>query len=69
MALVARHSNTLTQEVGRALTKPQGLTNDQWQATQKAIMLRREQPEERLARGDDRLGNPDSGERLLRALL
>lgn len=70
MILVAQHNNALTQEVDRALVaKPRGLTDEQWQATQEAIMRRRQQLEERLAQRDDRMGRPDSGERLLRRLL
>lgn len=69
MILVARHNDALAQEVDRALSKPRGLTDDQWQAAQDAIILRRQQLEERLARGNERFGNSDRGERLLRELL
>jgi hypothetical protein len=70
MVLIARHNDALTQEVDRALkTKPRGLTDEQWQAAQEAIMRRRQQLEERLAQRDNRLGRPDSGELLLRRLL
>ena len=70
MVLIARHNDALTREVDQALTtKPRGLTDEQWQAAQEAIMRRRQQLEERLAERDDRLGRPDSGERLLRRLL
>lgn len=68
--LVARHNTALTQEVDRALTtKPSGLADEQWQASQEAIMHRRKQLEERLAQRDDHKGRPDSGELLLRRLL
>jgi hypothetical protein len=70
MVLIAWHNDALTQEVDRALTtKPPGLADDQWQAAQKAIMIRRQQLEERLAQRDDGLGGSDSGELLLRRLL
>ncbi len=70
MVLIARHKDGLTQEVDRALaSKPRGLTEDQWEAAQEAIMRRRQQLEDRLAEWDDRLGRPDSSERLIRRLL
>jgi len=70
MVLIAWHNDALTQEVDRALaTKPPGLADEQWQAAQDAIMIRRQQLEERLAQIDDHLEDPDSGELLLRKLL
>lgn len=70
MVLIARHNDALTQAVDRALTtKPRGLTEDQWQVAQEAIMRRREQLEERLTQRDNRLRRPDSGELLLRRIL
>ncbi len=70
MVLIAWHNDALTQEVDRALTtKPPGLADEQWQATQEPIMRRRQQLEERLAQRDDHLGGPDNGELLLRRLL
>ncbi len=70
LVLVARNNDALTQEVDRALTtKPRGLTEEQWQAAQEAIMRRRQQLEERLAQRHDRLGHRDSGESLIRRLL
>jgi hypothetical protein len=70
MVLIAWHNDELTQEVDRALTtKPPGLADEKWQGAQGAIMLRRQQLEERLAQRDDYMGDPDSGELLLRRLL
>ncbi len=70
MVLVARHNDALTHEIDRALsTKPRGLQDEEWQTAQEAIMLRRQQLEERLAQRGNRQGRPDSGENLLRKLL
>ena len=70
MVMVARQNDTLTQEVDRALTtKPRGLTDEQWQGAQEAIMRRRQQLEERLAETDDRLGRRDHSDNVLRELL
>jgi hypothetical protein len=70
MVLIAWHNDALVQEVDQALTtKPRGLADEKWQAAQEAIMLRRQQLEERLARIDNFLEDPDSGEFLLRKLL
>lgn len=70
MLLVARNNAALTQEVDQALaTKPAALSDEQWQAAQHAIALRRGQLEERLAKRDDRLQRPQSAEALLRGLL
>ena len=70
MLLVARNNAALTQEADQALaTKPAALSDEQWQAAQHAIALRRGQLEERLAKRDDRLQRPQSAEALLRGLL
>jgi len=69
MLLIARDNAALTQEVDRSLiTKPSALTDEQWQAAQPAILLRRDQLEERLTERVDRQ-RTDSFETLLRRLL
>ncbi len=69
MVLVARNNAALTQVVDQALnTKPAALTDEQWQAAQNAILLRRSQLEERLAERTNRLQS-DNAEALLRRLL
>lgn len=69
LILVQGHNDVLTQEVDRALAKPQGLTEQQWQDAQGAIKLRREQLEETLAERDDHFARQDSAEGILRRLL
>jgi hypothetical protein len=70
MVLVKKANGILIQQVDQALiTKPRELTEEQWQASQEAIMLRRQQLERRLAERFDYSISPDSGEFMLRKLL
>lgn len=67
LILVQRRNDALTQEVDRVLAKPRGLTEQQWQNAEQAIMRRREQLEERLASSDHH-SQRDSAEWILRRL-
>jgi hypothetical protein len=69
MVLVARNNGALTATVDKELaTKPPALTDEQWQATHHAVLLRRKQIEERLLERDAHAA-PDAGEALARRLL
>lgn len=70
MVLVKRNNVALTSEVDLALVKkPSTLTDEQWQAAQHAIGLRRKQLEESLAKRADYIQRPDTAEAILRQLL
>ena len=70
MVLVARGNTVLTQEVDQVIsTKPSALTDAQWLAAQKAIVLRRVQIEERLEEQANHIQRPDTAEAILRKLL
>lgn len=70
MVLTAWHNDVLAQEVDQILeTSPRGLKDDQWRDAQKAIMLRRQQLEDRLDRRYDYVGDRNGAEQLLRRLL
>ena len=70
MVLVKRNNVELTTEVDMVLAKkPSSLTDEQWQAAQHTIGLRRVQLEERLAKRADYIQQPDTAEAILRQLL
>ena len=66
---IAQDNSALTDEIDKALnTKPEPLSEDQWQNAQQAIELRRAQLMERLRERNGRLGR-DTAEDLLRHAL
>jgi len=69
MVLVARNNTALTAIVDEALnTKPSALKDEQWQAAQREILLRRKQKEERVLNREPH-GITDTGEELAHRLL